>query len=62
MPVPAEMVPEPVMHPADERVAEAALDAAAEGPDDDVKALAAKWLARMGNGNGTNGHHTEEAA
>jgi hypothetical protein len=56
------MVPEPVMHPADERVAEAALDAAAEGPDDDVKALAAKWLARMGNGNGTNGHHTEEAA
>jgi hypothetical protein len=61
MPVPSNEVPEPVMHPADERVAEAAMDAAAtaaEGPDEDVKALAEKWLARMGNGNG---HHTEAA-
>jgi hypothetical protein len=37
--------------------------AASEGPDDDVKALAAKWLARMGkdNGSGTNGNHAEAA-
>jgi HK97 family phage portal protein len=65
MPVPSNEVPEPVMHPADERVAEAAMDAAAtaaEGPDEDVKALAEKWLARMGNGKGNgNGHHTEGA-
>jgi HK97 family phage portal protein len=65
MPVPSNVVPEPVIHPADERVAEAAMDAAAtaaEGPDEDVKALAEKWLARMGNGNGGNGHHAKEAA
>jgi HK97 family phage portal protein len=65
MPVPSETVPEPVIHPNSEQAAEMAMDAASEaaaGPDDDVKALAAKWLARMGNGNGSNGHHTEEAA
>jgi hypothetical protein len=60
MPVPADEVPEPVIHPNSEQAAEMAADAA--GPDDDVKALAAKWLARMGNGNGGNGHHIEEAA
>lgn len=69
MTVPAEVEPEAMIHPNSEQAAEMAADEAqadrdaAAGPDDDVKALAAKWLARMQatNGNGANGNHAEAA-
>jgi HK97 family phage portal protein len=63
MPVPAETVPEPVVHPQDARALEADREAAAASAEenlkmdmDDIRAIAARY---RGNGNG---HHTEEAA
>ncbi len=65
MSVPAETVQEPMMHPADARIAEAGMSAG-EDDGESVKEIAERFLARMG-GNGasgatyTNGNHAEAA-